>query len=134
MPLEITQREREGIALLDMKGRLIAGESVTTLRDSMETQTKIGKANVILNLHEVDYIDSSGLGALVYCSTNLTRSGGVAKLLNLNRRNLELLVLTKIDTIFEVFNDETDAVNSFFPGRDIKKFDILSFVHNLKGK
>ena len=56
----------------------------------------------------------------------------MAKLVHLNRRNMELLVLTKIDTIFEVFDDEQDAVNSFFPGREIKRFDILSFVRQLK--
>jgi anti-sigma B factor antagonist len=69
---------------------------------------------------------------MVMCSTSLKRNGGSAKLLNLNRRNLELLVLTKIDTIFEVFDGETDAVNSFFPDREIKRFDILSFVRQLQ--
>ena len=61
-------------------------------------------------------------------------AGGIAKLLNLNRRNVELLVLTKLDTIFEVFDDEMSAVNSFFPGREIKRFDILSFVRNMKSE
>ena len=60
------------------------------------------------------------------------KAGGVAKLVHLNRRNLELLLLTKIDTIFEVFDDETDAVNSFFPEREIRRFDILSFVRQLQ--
>ncbi len=57
---------------------------------------------------------------------------GVAKLVNVNRRNIELMVMTKIDTIFEVFDDETDAINSFFPDREIKRFDILSFVQHLR--
>jgi anti-sigma B factor antagonist len=56
----------------------------------------------------------------------------MVKLVNVNRRNIELLVMTKIDTIFEVFDDETDAINSFFPGREIKRFDILSFVQQLR--
>ena len=130
MQLEITQREREGITILDMKGRLIAGQPVSTLREALGALAPGVK--LILNLREVDYIDSTGLGALVYCYTNLTKTGGTAKLLHLNRRNLELLVMTKIDTIFEVFNDETDAINSFFPGRAVKKFDILSFVRHMK--
>jgi anti-sigma B factor antagonist len=66
------------------------------------------------------------------CSTRLRNSNGVAKLVNVNRRNIELIVMTKIDTIFEVFDDETEAVNSFFPGREIKRFDILSFVRQLR--
>jgi len=132
MQLEITEREREGIALLDMRGRLTAGPAVAALRAALEKHSSGPGAKMILNLKEVDYIDSTGLGALVYCYTNLKKAGGVVNLLHLNRRNLELLVLTKIDTIFEVFNDETDAVNSFFPGRAVKRFDILSFVRQMK--
>jgi len=56
----------------------------------------------------------------------------VAKLVNVNRRNIELIVMTKIDSMFEVFDDETDAINSFFPGREIKRFDILSFVQKMR--
>jgi anti-sigma B factor antagonist len=69
---------------------------------------------------------------MVMCYTRLQKVGGLAKLAQLNRRNLELLLLTKIDTIFEVFDDETEAVNSFFPEREIRRFDILSFVKELK--
>ena len=130
MQLEIKQREREGITILDMKGRLMAGQPVSILREALGGLA--GGVKLVLNLREVDYIDSTGLGALVYCYTNLTKTGGTAKLLHLNRRNLELLVMTKIDTIFDVFNDETDAINSFFPGRAVKKFDILSFVRQMK--
>jgi anti-sigma B factor antagonist len=130
--LEIINREREGIVLLDMKGRLTAGEEVSAFRAAFESVGAIDAPRLILNLMHVDYIDSTGLGAMVMCSTNIKRGGGSAKLLNLNRRNLELLVLTKIDTIFEVFDDETDAVNSFFPDREIKRFDILSFVKQLQ--
>jgi len=60
--------------------------------------------------------------------TTLKKAGGALKVTNLSRRNIELLVLTKLSTVFEVFNDEQDAVNSFFPNREIRKFDILSFV------
>jgi anti-sigma B factor antagonist len=65
-------------------------------------------------------------------STALGKAGGTVKLLNLNRRNVELLVATKLTTIFEIFNDEQDAINSFFPGREIKQFDILEFVKTQK--
>ena len=131
MRLEIASREREGITLFDMKGRLTAGEEVSAFREAFEKAGGDGP-KIILNLMHVEYIDSTGLGAMVMCSTNAKKSGGVVKLVHLNRRNMELLVLTKIDTIFEVFDDETDAVNSFFPGREIKRFDILSFVRQLQ--
>ena len=137
MHLEITTREREGIVVLDFKGRITAGEEVGAFRSAFETFTGPGgeaksSPKLILNLMHVDYIDSTGLGAMVMCSTYSSKAGGVAKLVHLNRRNLELLVITRIDTIFEVFDDETEAVNSFFPGREIKRFDILSFVRQLQ--
>jgi len=129
--LEIANRQREGITLLDLKGRLTAGEEVSAFRNAFES-AGVDSPKLILNLMHVDYIDSTGLGAMVMCSTNTRKTGGIVKLVHLNRRNMELLVLTKIDTIFEVFDDETDAVNSFFPGREIKRFDILSFVRQLQ--
>ena len=129
MNLEIGSRNREGVLLLDLKGRITAGETVSAFRDAVQNATtRDDGPRLVLNLQHVDYIDSTGLGAMVMCATSAKRRGGVAKLLNLNRRNMELLVLTKIDTIFEVFDDETDAVNSFFPDREIKRFDILAFV------
>jgi anti-sigma B factor antagonist len=132
MSLEIQEREREGIVLLDLKGRIIAGDEVGTFRTAIERLSEAGQPKIILNLHAVDYIDSMGLGTMVMCYTRLQKIGGVAKLSQLNRRNLELLLLTKIDTIFEVFDDETEAVNSFFPEREIRRFDILAFVKQLK--
>lgn len=128
MSLEIKQREREGIRILDVFGRITVGEESEVLRDTLRGLCADGSRDFILNLQEVDYIDSTGLGAMVVCFTYLRRLGGKLKLENLNRRNVELLVLTKLTTVFEIFNDEQDAVNSFFPDREIKRFDILSFV------
>ena len=128
MSLEISQREREGVALLDLRGRITMGEEVTAFRDAFEVISAVPGARLILNMREVDYVDSTGLGALVMCCTSLRRNGGNMRLLNLNRRNIELLVMTKLATIFEIFNDEQDAINSFFPDREIKTFDILAFV------
>jgi anti-sigma B factor antagonist len=131
MSLEISQREREGVVLLDLKGRITIGDEASRFRDAFE---KIGTepgSRLLLNMLQVDYVDSTGLGALVMCSTHLKNSNGIAKLVNVNRRNIELLVMTKIDAIFEVFEDETDAINSFFPGRTVKRFDILSFVRQM---
>ncbi len=132
MHLDIQQRDREGVIVLDLKGRLVAGDEVAAFRTMVEQLAQTDAPRIILNLHAVDYIDSLGLGTMVMCYTRLQKVGGVAKLSRLNRRNLELLLLTKIDTIFEVFDDETEAVNSFFPEREIRRFDILDFVQNLK--
>jgi anti-sigma B factor antagonist len=74
------------------------------------------------------------LGAMVMCATSLRKVQGNVKLVNLSRRNIELLVMTKLATIFEIFTDEQDAVNSFYPGRKIETFDILSFVQELKNE
>jgi anti-sigma B factor antagonist len=132
MALEIQQREREGIEILKLHGRITVGAEASSLREKIGALNEAGKRKLVLDLAEVDYIDSTGLGALVMCATSLRKGGGNVKLLNLNRRNIELLVMTKLATVFEIFTDEQDAVNSYYPDRKIKTFDILSFVESMK--
>jgi anti-sigma B factor antagonist len=132
MALEFHTREHEGIAILEMKGRITAGPEAASLRARVASLDAEESRNVILDLGEVDYIDSTGLGALVICATSMRKRGGAVKLLRLNRRNIELLVMTKLATVFEIFVDEHDAINSFFPGRRIKAFDVLDFVRKLR--
>lgn len=129
MSLEIRESEREGVTILALKGRLTVGEA-SSIRDKVNELLAQGRKNVIFDLGNVDYIDSTGLGSMVICYTTLKKAEGALKLLNLNKRNIELLLLTKLHTIFEVFSDEQDAVNSFFPDRKIHRFDILSFVQS----
>jgi anti-sigma B factor antagonist len=129
MSLEIRDTDREGIAILALKGRLTVGEAAT-IRERVNELLAKGKKNIILDLGGVDYIDSTGLGSMVICYTTIKKAEGALKLLNLNKRNIELLLLTKLHTIFEVFSNEQDAVNSFFPDREIKRFDILQFVQS----
>jgi anti-sigma B factor antagonist len=131
MSLDIRESSREGVDILSLKGRLTVGEA-SAVRDKVTAVLAAGHANVILNLDHVEYIDSTGLGALVICFTSLKKAGGALKLVNPNKRNVELLLLTKLHTIFEVFSDEQDAVNSFFPDRVIRHFDILQFVQSEK--
>jgi|SRR5271156_3100194 len=130
--IEIERREKEGIAILELNGRLIVGEPCTLLREKVTEEVTRGMTSIILDLKGVDFIDSTGLGSMVICFTMLQKAKGKLKLLNLNRRNIELLLLTKLSTVFELFNDEQQAVNSFFPEREIKHFDILSFVKEQK--
>jgi anti-anti-sigma factor len=132
MSIEIQQREREGIVIFDLNGRLTVGAEVSTFRERLQKGIDSGRRDIILNLKDVDYIDSTGLGALVMSYTSLQKAGGRMKLLNLSRRGIELLVMTKLTTIFEVFDDEQNSINSFFPDRELKRFDILSFVKEHK--
>jgi anti-sigma B factor antagonist len=131
MALDIQTRERENIKVLDLDGRITMGPEASAFRESVSSLGK-GPLQVVLNLEHVDYIDSTGLGALVIVATSLRKNGGNVKLLNLNRRNIELLVMTKLATVFEIFTDEQDAVNSYYPDRKIKTFDILDFVQKIK--
>jgi anti-sigma B factor antagonist len=127
MSLEIGESIREGVTILSLKGRITAGET-TAIREKVDQEIAAERLNVILDLSHVDYVDSTGLGGMVICYTTLKRHGGALKLVNPNKRNIELLALTKLYTVFEVFTETQDAVNSFFPDREIKRFDILAFV------
>jgi anti-sigma B factor antagonist len=132
MSLSVQSRTHEGVRIIDLDGRLVAGPESGTLREIMQACAADGEKQVVLNLAAVELIDSTGLGALVMGYTTLKNAGGTLKLLNLNRRNIELLVLTKLTAVFELFTDEQDAVNSFYPGREVKRFDILNFVRRIR--
>jgi len=132
MALDIQQHDREGVVVLDMKGRIVVGPEATALREKVSAISAGGSHNLVFNLANVDFIDSTGLGALVMCVTTMRKAGGNVKLVNLKKRNIELLVMTRLATAFEIFTDEQDAVNSFFPDRKIKTFDILDFVQKMK--
>ena len=132
MALDIQENDREGIAILEMKGRIVVGPEASALREKVSALDAAGKRNLVLNMTHVDFIDSTGLGALVICVTTLRKNQGNIKLVNLNRRNIELLVMTKLATVFEIFTDEQDGVNSYYPDRKLKTFDILSFVQQMK--
>ncbi|HEY2843701.1 MAG TPA: STAS domain-containing protein [Bryobacteraceae bacterium] len=127
MPLDIVESVREEVTILTLKGRLTLGES-NIVREKVSQLAAAGRYRIVIDLTSVEYIDSTGLGILVICFTSLKKQGGALKLVNPNKRNVELLLLTKLHTVFEVFNEVQDAVNSFFPDRQIKHFDILSFV------
>jgi anti-sigma B factor antagonist len=124
----LTHREKEGIRILDLRGQLKAGDTESTLRSAMNALARDNVVNIVLNLAELKKIDSDGLEALVLCHTQLRKRGGALKVARLNIEHLSLNVLTKLHTVFEVFMDEQDAVNSFFPGRATRHYDILQWV------
>jgi len=127
MDLQLSHRKKEGICILDLDGLLTIGESESMLRTTIVTLAEAGTLNVILNLAGVTEIDEDGLTALVFCNARIASSGGALKLLKL-RPDLSLMILTKLDTVFEVFTYEQDAVNSFFPDRAVRHYDILQWV------
>jgi anti-sigma B factor antagonist len=127
MDLQLNQREKEGIRILDLQGPLTIGDSETILRNAIAVPAEGSTVNVILNLGDVTEINDDGLGALVFSRTRIVRCGGGLKLLNVPR-DLSLMVLTKLETVFEVFTDEQDAINSFFPERAVRRYDILEWV------
>jgi anti-sigma B factor antagonist len=127
MDLQLAQREKQGICILDLDGSLTIGDSEAMLRSTMITLAEAGTLNIILNLADVTEIDEDGVSALIFCHARIAKSGGALKLLHL-RSDLSLMILTKLDTEFEVFTDEQGAVNSFFPDRAIRHYDILQWV------
>ena len=130
MALVIHEREVEGILILDLQGRLVAGDAAGALRERGNQAAKAEGRNMVLNMRGVDYIDSSGLGTLVAAHSTLSKAGGAMALMNLSKRGAELLILTKLATVFRIFDDEKAAVDSFFPNREVRRFDILDFVKN----
>jgi len=111
--LKITNREVGGITVVNLSGRLTLGDASALLRQSLKDLLDGGKKKIVLNLGEVGYIDSSGLGELVSSFTTVRNSGGELKLANLTQKVNDLLTVTKLYTVFEVHNDEQAAVNSF---------------------
>lgn len=108
-----TTREYSGIALVDLSGRIALGDGSALLRTTIRSLLEDGRTKIILNLGDVNYIDSSGIGELVSGFTAVRNRGGELKLLNLTKKVNDLLQLTKLFTVFEVYNEEPTAINSF---------------------
>lgn len=111
--LNITERRSGSAIVLDLEGNIRLGEGSLELRNALSQLIKGGEKKVLLNLAHVTYIDSSGLGEIVAGYTSLQKNGGEMKLMYLTRRVNELMIITKLLTVFEVFDNETEAVNSF---------------------
>jgi len=113
MPLSIGSREVAHVTILDLHGRIILGDEIHALRDAVRGFIADGKKKIILNLADVDYLDSSGLGELVSCFTTVRNAGGELKLLNLSQKVHDILYVTKLYTVFDIREDEFTAVKSF---------------------
>ncbi len=113
MSVKLTSRQVGDVTVMDAAGRITLGEGASMFRDAIRELVAKGNKKVLLNLGEVSYIDSSGIGELVSGFTTVTNSGGQLKLVGLSKRVKDLLQITKLYTVFEVFDDETEAVRSF---------------------
>jgi anti-sigma B factor antagonist len=108
-----TARDIRGITVVDVSGRITLGEGSAMLREMVKDMTGKGQIKIVLNLGDVTYIDSSGIGELVSGFTTVKNHGGELKLLNLTKKVHDLLQITKLYTVFDVHNDETSALGSF---------------------
>ena len=113
MSVKLTTHQNGDVTIVDVSGKLTLGEATSALRETIRDLVNTGSKDIVLNMADVSYMDSSGLGELVGAHTTVTTAGGEIKLLNLAKRVHDLLKVTKLYTVFEVFEDETAAVKSF---------------------
>lgn len=111
--MKIEDREVNGVTILDVSGKITIGEGSIEVRNKVRNLLEEGKKDILLNLGDVSYVDSSGIGELVSCYTTVTNQGGQLKLLNLTKKMQELLAITKLLTVFDTYNDEGAALSSY---------------------
>jgi len=131
MALHIGQREVRNVTILDLEGQLVAGDEAASFRSLIDVFIERSKIWILVNLKSVRMIDSSGLGVLVSAHLAIKKAEGAIKLLNASQRHINLLVLSKLATVFPNFEDEGAAIDSFLPKEQAgRQFDILEFVRS----
>ncbi|MGA2897436.1 MAG: STAS domain-containing protein [Acidobacteriaceae bacterium] len=113
MSMKVAIRQVDGITILDLSGRITLGEGSIILRDSVHDALDKGSKNILLNLAQISYIDSSGVGELVSAFTSVKNAGGELKLLNLTQKVHDLLQITKLYTVFDIWDNEASAITAF---------------------
>ncbi|HET7872926.1 MAG TPA: STAS domain-containing protein [Terriglobales bacterium] len=113
MKLKVKERQVDTVSILDFSGRIVLGKETALMRDSILDLVARGRKNIVLNLSDVPYIDSTGIGELLSASKAVRKAGGDLKLLNLTRKVRDMVEVVKLGSIFELFDDETAAVKSF---------------------
>ncbi|GAC1402183.1 MAG: STAS domain-containing protein [Pyrinomonadaceae bacterium] len=111
--LGINERQAGDVTVLDLDGKITIGEGSVALRSAIRKLADEGKKKILLNLGKVSYVDSSGIGELVSSYSSVSRDGGQLKLLNLTQKIQDLLAITKLLTVFDVYDDEAQALSSF---------------------
>jgi anti-sigma B factor antagonist len=128
--LEIHQREKEGIAILDLDGKLVMGSGDIALSDFVLALLAADNRQLILNLEKVSEIDTSGMGALLHLAEEYRQAGGKMVLDNIAHSHGKIYEMARLETAIEIYRDELDAINSFFPDRKTAHYDILEYVEH----
>ena len=111
--MKIGKRKNGDVMIFDLKGKILIGDGIDELREAINDSIKANEIKLILNFNQVPYLDSTGLGEVVRSYTTLKKEGGMVKIINLTQKVHDLLSVTKLITVFETFEDEDKAVNSF---------------------
>jgi|SRR5665213_161277 len=128
--LDMHQREKEGIAILDLHGNLVMGSGDIALRDFVQSLLDGGNRKLSLNLAQVSEIDTSGNGVLLFLAQEYRNAGGKMVLFNIAHSHGKIYEMARLETAIEIYRDELDAVNSFFPDRKTPHYDILDYVES----
>ena len=134
MSLEVVRREQEGIEIVDLKGRLTFGQEDLHFRNELDRLVREGKSRVVLSLSDVREMDTTGLGTLLFALAKLRKVGGGLALVNLKPSHIAVLLAARLAAVFEVFRSDQDAINSFFPDREVQRYDILEYVRSMQPK
>jgi anti-sigma B factor antagonist len=113
MSMKVAIRQVDGVTILDLSGRITLGEGSIILRDSVRDVLAKGSKKILLNLAQISYIDSSGIGEMVSAFTSVKNTGGELKLLNLTQKVHDLLQITKLYTVFDIWDSEASAITAF---------------------
>lgn len=132
MTLRITRREQEGISILELKGRLTFGKEDIALNDEIRHALAARRNRVVIDMGGVDKMDSAGLGTLLCARAELRRAGGGLALCGLKPSHMQVLLVAKLETVFDIFETEQDAINSFFPERKVPRYDLLALVSEMR--
>src|ERR1700733_7830666 len=128
MSLATLHRKKEGIGILALKGSITFGQEDLDFRECLERMLQAGNTRVAVNLDDLRELDSTGLATLLFAREQLRKAGGNLAIFNLHQSHIELLVDEQLETAFEAYQTEGEAIDSFFPGRKIKAYDVLAFA------
>jgi anti-sigma B factor antagonist len=132
MALNVIRRQQEGISILQLTGRLIFGPEDSLVNDEIRHALAARRIRLVVDLEGVEKIDSAGWGTLLYARAELRRAGGGLALANLQPAHMKALLMTKLETVFDIFGSDMDAVSSFFPDRTVTHSDLLELVTSLR--
>jgi anti-sigma B factor antagonist len=132
MALKVDRWEQEGISILELTGHLTFGPEDIVLNDEIRHALAARRFRLVMDLGGVDKIDSSGLGTLLYARAELRRAGGGLALANLHPAHLKALAIARLETVFNIFPNDQDAINSYFPDRKVPHYDLLELVNSLQ--